>query len=141
MPMPEEYQRAGKAFDAFLCDARDALGHATRNQAYTTVQGVLLTFRRRLTIEEGLAFANVLPAVLRAMFVADWDLTNPVAPFASREVLTREVQGLRRDHNFAPDTAIADVAGVLRKHADEDALEAVLSTLSADAQAFWLPEG
>ena len=48
MPMPQEYQIATQRFDAFLADAQDTLGLATRNQAYTVVQAVLLTFRRRL---------------------------------------------------------------------------------------------
>jgi uncharacterized protein (DUF2267 family) len=37
------------------------------------VQGVLQTFRRRLEISEAIRFAGVLPPVLRAIFVADWD--------------------------------------------------------------------
>ena len=41
--------------------------------AYTAVQGVLLTFRRRLAPREVMAFADQLPAVLRALFVAGWD--------------------------------------------------------------------
>ena len=80
MPMPQQYQRAGEAFDASLRNARDELGHATRNQTYTTVEGVLLAFRRRVTVEAGLRFAAALPAVLRAMFVAGWNTNGSPVP-------------------------------------------------------------
>lgn len=33
------------------------------------VQGVLQTFRRRLDVKEAVLFANVLPPMLRALFV------------------------------------------------------------------------
>lgn len=57
----------------FLLDARDTAGLGSTHQAYTMVQGVLQTFRRRLEISEAIRFAGVLPPVLRAIFVADWD--------------------------------------------------------------------
>ena len=141
MPMPQQYQRAGEAFDAFLRDARDELGHATRNQTYTTVEGVLLAFRRRLTVEQGLRFADALPAVLRAMFVAGWDTFEPPVPFGSREAMTAEVKALRRDHNFAPETAIRDVARALARHVDATDFEAVMARLPREARAFWNTEG
>ena len=137
--MPQDYQRAGEAFEAFLRDAMDELGHATRNQTYTTVQGVLLTFRRRLTVQDGLRFANALPPLLRAMFVADWTVEEPVA-FGPREAMAREVQDLRRDHNFAPRSAIADVARALRRHVDATRFDAALRTLPDGAVAFWSGE-
>ena len=141
MPMPQQYQRAGEEFDAFLRDARDELGHATRNQTYTTVEGVLLAFRRRLTVEQGLRFADALPAVLRAMFVAGWDASTSPVPFGSREAMTAEVKALRRDHNFAPDTAIRDVARALVKHVDATDFEAAMARLPKEARAFWNAEG
>ena len=139
--MPQQYQRAGEAFDAFLREARDELGHATRNQTYTTVESVLFTFRRRLTVEEGLRFADALPAVLRAMFVANWNTSEPPVPFGSREAMTAEVKALRRNHNFAPDTAIRDVACVLVQHVDATDFEAVIARLPREARAFWNAEG
>lgn len=50
---------------------------------------------------------------------------------------TREAQSLRRDHNFAPDTAIRDVAVALRVVADVAALERVIATLPPAAADFW----
>lgn len=137
MPMPMDYQHASERFERFLDDARAALGLATRNQAYTTVQAVLLVFRRRLTVRDGLRFADVLPAVLRALFVADWDPDAPPRPFDSREALTAEVRALRTHHNFSPETAIRDVAGALRRTVDAEAFAQVLATLPDGAREFW----
>ncbi len=137
MPMPNEYQRAGEIFDRFLEDARVALDLTTRNQTYTTVQGVLLAFRRRLTVAEGLRFADALPAVLRAMFVKNWDIEVQPVAFSSREEMTEEVCSLRRHHNFSPANAIEGVARALRAHVDEKAFDAMLETLPDGAAAFW----
>ena len=137
MPMPQEYQRAGGAFDLFLEDAREALGHATSNQTFTTVQGVLLAFRRRLTVEQGLRFADALPAVLRAIFVCGWNLNEQPVAFSTREAITDEVRALRRAHNFSPPTAIADVARTLRAHVDIRDFETTLASLPPGAVEFW----
>ncbi|MFG1347501.1 DUF2267 domain-containing protein [Xanthobacter autotrophicus DSM 431] len=137
MPIPLDLQHATEDFERFLADARDAAGLGTRNQAYTMAEGVLLVFRRRLSVAEAIRFAGVLPPVLRAIFVADWDPAEPRRAFADRAALTVEVQDLRRHHNFAPDTAIADVAGALRRNMDEARLDRVLATLPEGAAAFW----
>lgn len=137
MPIPMELSHATEAFDRFLAEACDLSGLTTRNQTYTMTQGVLLAFRRRLSLAEAIRFAAVLPPVLRAIFVADWDPEEPRQPFTDRATLTREVQSLRRDHNFAPDTAIRDVALALRRQVDAAAFERVLATLPAEAASFW----
>ncbi|CUB00257.1 Uncharacterized conserved protein, DUF2267 family [Pannonibacter indicus] len=137
MPMPNEYQMASQQFECFLEDARNELDLTTRNQTYTAVQGVLLAFRARLDVGMGLSFANELPAVLRAMFVKDWDLTAPLLSFASLEEMAREVAALRQHHNFAPPTAIEDVARALWKHVDRMAFARMLSTLPEPASEFW----
>ena len=137
MTVPMEYRRASAEFEAFLAEAADAAGLATRNQAFTMVEGVFTTFRRRLTAAEGIAFVQVLPPMLRALFVTGWE--PEAAPSASwdQDVLAREVQALREHHNFAPETAIADVAAVLRRHVDAEAFAQVLDRLPAAAGAFW----
>jgi uncharacterized protein (DUF2267 family) len=135
--MPFAYESASEDFERFLAAAIESSGLTTRNQAYTMTQGVLQVFRRRLTIRDAARFANVLPPVLRALFVADWDTDEPIRPFESREAMTREAQSLRREHNFAPDTAIRDVAFALRGVADVEALERVFATLPPAAGEFW----
>jgi uncharacterized protein (DUF2267 family) len=140
MTIPMEYQRAREDFEAFLDEAKDALDFTTRNPTYTTVQGVLLAFRRRLTAEQILMFAALLPPVLRAIFVADWTPGEHVASFPAREKLAEEVQHLRRNHNFSPDNSIAIVARVLRRHVDEAAFERLLSALPLGSHEFWRVE-
>ena len=137
MPVPTEYQRATDDFYKLLMDARDSAGLMTTNQAYTMVQGVFQAFRRRVEIKAAIRFASVLPVGARALFVADWDVDEPMRPFEERAVITREVQELRPKHNFAPDTAIRDVAIAVRRNVAQDAFERVLATLSEDARRFW----
>lgn len=137
MPMPFAYETASADFERFLAAAIESSGLTTRNQAYTMTQGVLQAFRRRLAIRDAARFADVLPPVVRAIFVADWDTDEPIRPFEPREAMTREAQSLRREHNFAPDTAIRDVAVALRAVADVEALERVIATLPPAAVDFW----
>ena len=137
MPLPMEYQHASDDFERFLADARARADLVTRNQTWTMVDAVLRVFRRRLTVAEGLRFAEVLPPLLRAMFVVDWDTTAAPVPFATREAMTVEVQAVRGNHNFAPDTAIADVAAALRAVVEREAFERVLAELPEGARDYW----
>lgn len=137
MPVPMEYRLASQDFDRFLGEVAEETGLATRNQAYTTTQGVLLCFRRRLSIGEAIAFAQILPAMLRALFVMDWDPAEPRAGNWDRRVMTDEVKHLRIDHNFSPDTAIENVARILRGHVDAAAFERCLAGLPPAARDFW----
>lgn len=139
MTVPMEYRQASRDFDAFLIDARDTAMLQTTNQAFTMAEAVLTVFRRRLSVADALAFAAVLPPVLRALFVSGWDIAEPVRPFAERDVLTREVQAFRGDHNVSPKTAIADVAAALGRHVDPAAFARVLDRLPPAARAFWRP--
>lgn len=137
MTVPQEYRRASEQFEKLLVDARDIAMLQTTNQSYTMVQAVLQTFRRRLDVKDALSFASVLPAGARALFVADWDLSEPKRVFSDIATMIREVQGLRPDHNMSPDSAIGDVARALRQNVDTAALDRVLARLPPDAAAFW----
>jgi uncharacterized protein (DUF2267 family) len=137
MPMPHKYAHASEDFDRFLVSALECSGLTTRNQAYTMTQGVLQTFRRRLNLEAGVIFAGALPPVLAAIFIADWDMGVPAISFADRIAMTREVQGLRADHNFSPDTCIHDVAVALRRSIGDDVLDSVLELMPQGAKEFW----
>ena len=139
MPVPAEYSRATDHFYEFLIDARDTSGLGSTHQAYTMVQGVLQAFRRRLDIKDAILFAGILPVALRALFVTDWDTDESRRPFEDRAIMTKEVQALRADHNFAPETAIRDVASALRRHVDEAAFNRVLARLPEGAAEFWKP--
>jgi uncharacterized protein (DUF2267 family) len=140
MPVPPEYRRASIEFEQFLLDAREVADLTTTNQTYTMVQGVLQAFRQRLTIPEAIHFAGVLPPVLRAIFVADWDVDEPRRSFGDRAEMIREVQSLRADHNFAPDNAIQAVAIALRKNVDQTRFDTELEILPEAAREFWNPK-
>ena len=137
MPMPWAYRHASKDWQSFLADAKDRLGLDSDNSTYTAIQGVLLVFRRRLTVQQGLAFADILPAVLRAIFVYCWDVDDKPRPFADRDTLTAEVKALRPDHNLTPDNAIEAVAWALRRQVDQRDLDKLLSTFPMGAAEFW----
>ncbi|MBY5353501.1 DUF2267 domain-containing protein [Rhizobium leguminosarum] len=139
MTMPGRYRRASEDFDAYLEDIRADTLIDSRNVVYTMTQGVFQTFRCRLDVADALRFADVLPPVLRAIFVADWNPDEAKRPFEDRDAMTREVQALRGDHNFSPDTVIRDVAMAVRKHVDAAAFDRVLKTLPDGAEEFWQP--
>lgn len=139
MPVPAEYQRIRDDFYAFLVDAREQSGLGSSHQTYTMVQGVFQAFRRRLDMKDAILFAGALPAGLRALFVADWDVDEPKRPFDSIDMMTREVRALREKHNFSTDSAIRDVAIALRRHVDVNAFEQMLDKLPQEAAKFWRP--
>ena len=137
MPMPQVYFDASRDFDAFIRDVRDTCLLQTHHQAYHTLRAVLQVFRNHLAIEDALRFAGVLPPVVRAIFVEDW-MPSPPRPFPDRAMLQAKVKAVRRDHNLAPDTAIADVAAALRRsRIDVRALDRVLAGLPEGARNFW----
>lgn len=138
MPMPQTYFLASKDFDAFIQDVRDTCMLQSHHQAYHTLRAVLHTFRAHLTTAEALQFANVLPAVTRAIFVEDWTPGDRPLPFPVRDVLVREMKLVRKDHNLAPETAIEDVAAALRRSSiDVRELDLLLERLPAGAKQFW----
>ncbi len=136
MPMPHAYRTASKDWQAFLADAKDRMGLASDNMTYTAVDGVLQTFRRRLSVEQALAFADILPAVLRALFVYRWR-PGPCEPWADRASLAAEAQAVRKDHNLTPDSCIEDTAWALRRAVRQIDLDRVLAGIGPEAQAFW----
>jgi uncharacterized protein (DUF2267 family) len=137
MPMPQEYQIATQVYERILTRTKDELDLATRNQAYTTLQSVLTVFRRRLRPEQVLQFADALPALIRAIFVADWQEGEFTTHFGSREQLTLEVKSVRQNHNFSPDNSISGVVVAIRSNTDENRLDTILNSYSEDAQSFW----
>jgi uncharacterized protein (DUF2267 family) len=141
MTPPVEYQQAREHWRAFLEDVRNACQFSTTNQAYTTAQGVFQTFRRRLALAEAVRFAGVLPGLLRALFVADWDPDEPRRPFAAPDVLLEEARQLRPNHNFTPEGAIGHVAWAVRRRVEPEPFARVLAALPAEAAAFWQVHG
>lgn len=138
MPMPQTYFQASKEFDAFIVDVRDTCMLQSHHQAYHTLRAVLHVFRTHLTTEQALRFANILPAVTRAIFVEDWTPSDTPPPFPDRSALIREVRSIRKDHNLAPDSAIEDVAAALRRSSiDVRAFDRILEELPQGATDYW----
>lgn len=137
MPMPWTYRHASKEWRAMLDDLKDRMNLISDNMAYTAMDGVLQVFRRRLTAQQGLDFASVLPAIPRAILVAGWQPGTPPLPFAPRADLIREVRQVRPHHNLTPETAIDATAWTLRRYTSAADLDRVLAGLPEGAVAFW----
>ncbi|MBN9082169.1 MAG: hypothetical protein BGP04_08450 [Rhizobiales bacterium 62-17] len=137
MTVPQEYTQASRQFEAFMADLKAISLLATHNQCYHMLRAVLHVFRAHLEVADALRFADILPAVVRAIFVEEWTPAPPT-PFPDRVALQAEVMAQRRHHNVSTETAIADVAAALRRHVDRKAMERVLSSLPQEAQQFWM---
>ena len=137
MPMPWTYRHASREWRAFLADVKERMCLDSDNMAYTAVDAVLQVFRRRLTAQQGLEFADVLPSVLRAIFVHQWDVTKAPAPFVERSALLAEVKQIRPNHNLTPDNAIEATAWAIRRCTNKRDFERALRTLPEEATAFW----
>lgn len=136
MPMPYAYRHAQAEWRAVLDCARDSMGLDSDNMAYTALQGVLLAFRRRLTVDQALRFADLLPAVPRAIFVEGWHPAPPVA-FGLRADWVAEAQSLRPHHNLTPVVCVEATARALRPLMEDDRLLALLAGFPPGAVDFW----
>jgi uncharacterized protein (DUF2267 family) len=101
------------------------------------VQGVFQVFRRRLSLAQAARFAGVLPPLLRALFVADWNPEEVRLPFGSIAEMNEEVRALRPAHNFAPPNSIQTVALALKTCISSSELHAALAQLPRAAAQFW----
>lgn len=135
--LPFEYQNPTLQFERFMVDARDCAGLQTTNMAWNMVVGVLHAFRRRLSVNQALAFAAVLPPMIRALFIEDWNPEQAVVPFGEPADWLADVRSVHTQHNFAPPDSVAAVATALRKHVDANAFEQVLARLPAEASRYW----
>jgi uncharacterized protein (DUF2267 family) len=140
MPMPWTYRQATREWQAFLAEARTAMDLTSDNATFTAVEGVLRAFRRRLSAQQAIDFAQVLPSVLRALFIADWQLSDP-APSGTRDDWTTEAMALRPHHNLTPPNCVEATALALRKSILREDLDRVLATLPPFAVEFWSTPG
>ncbi|MDR0215515.1 MAG: DUF2267 domain-containing protein [Comamonas sp.] len=137
MPPPFEYQNPTLQFERFLVAARDHSGLATTNMAWNMVVGVLHAFRARLTLAEGIRFAQALPPVVRALFVEDWDPALAPREFGSEQDWLADVRAVRHQHNFSPDNAVVAVARALREQVQPSAWERAMHDLPAAFRRYW----
>ena len=137
MPMPWTYRHSTKEWTAILADLKERMDLVSNNMAYTAMDGVFQVFRRRLSAQQGLDFASVLPTVPRAIFVAEWKVEDPPLPFLDREALTREVKLVRENHNLTPDNAIEATAWTIRRYTNNADFDRVLAGLPEGAISYW----
>jgi uncharacterized protein (DUF2267 family) len=140
MPMPWTYRHADREWAHFLVDIREVLGTPSDNVAYTTAEGILAAFRARLTVEQVAAFAQILPAIPRALFVQGWQPAPP-RPWADPATYVAEARALRPHHNFATDQALEAVSVALHRAIGPEALAHALDRIGPEAQAFWALDG
>lgn len=137
MTVPQEYVFASRDFDRFMDDFLEISMLETHHRAYAIVRAVLHVFRDHLAVEDAVKFAEILPAVLRAIFVDNWRPSSTPPAFPDRATLVREVKANRHDHNLASEHSIAEVAAALRRNINTADLDRVLATLSPGAAAYW----
>ena len=137
MPMPQAYFHASRDFEMFMEALKRISMLQTTHQCYTMLEAVLHAFRAHLTAREALAFAHHLPPVIRAIFVDDWDMDQPVSPFPDRAGLQREILALRNNHNLSTPTAMEDVAAALRETMDGEDFARMIAVLPEAGAALW----
>lgn len=141
MPLPWTYRQATREWQAFLSEAKAAMNLESDNSTFTAVEGVLRAFRRRLTPQQAIDFAQVLPSVLRALFIANWHLDEGPRAAGTRTDWTAEAMALRPHHNLTPHNCVEATALALRKSVLREDLERVLATLPPFAAEFWSTPG
>lgn len=141
MPMPWTYRQATREWQAFLIDAKNAMELTSDHSTFTAIEGVLRAFRCRLTPQQAIDFAQVLPSVVRALFVANWQLEDHPKDPGSRADWTTEAIALRPHHNLTPANCVEATALALRNSVLRDDLDRVLTHLPAFATEFWSTPG
>ena len=136
MPMPYSYRHASEEWSALLKNLREETLIASENVLYTCIQAVLISFRARLSVQQALDFADLLPAVLRAVFVSDWQVAWPL-PWSGREEIRAEMRALRPDHNFCPPELLEHLLRAIPATTRQMDLERVLDRIGPEARAFW----
>lgn len=101
------------------------------------MEGALRVFRNRLTPQQAIDFARIIPSELRTLFIADWQLDQPVLPPGSGKDWVEEAQRLRRNHNIAPDGCVEGAGLALHKSVQSGDLGRALAWLPAFASEFW----
>ena len=137
MPAPADITYASRAYEAFAADLKATALLETHNQVYAMTRAVLHQCRSHLAVEEGLAFAQGLPAVLRAIFVEGWHGSEVPQPFADPDAFLADVVTRLAPHHVPPASIVRDVAVVLGRHADPKAWSRALDALPPGLAGLW----
>lgn len=134
--MPFTYRHATDEWRGFLKDLRDETLIISDNVLYTGTQAVLHAFRARICVQDALDFANLLPAILRAIFVADWQIAPP-RPWPTRDDLRSEMLDLRRDHNFCPPDLLEVLLRAIPATTRRMEFDRLMIRIGPEAGDFW----
>ena len=140
MPMPWTFRHGDREWRRFLGDIREVMGTPSDNVAYTTAEGAFRAFRARLTVDQVARFAQVLPAMPRALFLEGW-APAPPRPWADAATYLAEIMALRADHHFATGRAREAVSVALHRAVGPERLARALDGIGPEARAFWAVEG
>ena len=136
MPMPYNYRHASAEWRQFLDIAKDEMALDSDNSTFTAIEGVMHCFRNRLTLDQALRFADLLPAVPCEIFVANWHPCPPV-PWGGRADQITEAKALRPHHNLTPANCIEATAIALRATVPAPDFDHLLAAIGTGAQDFW----
>lgn len=135
--MPYTYRHASEEWRDYLASLRETTLIASDNVLYTGTEAVLKSFRARLIPSQALAFANLLPTVLRAIFVSGWDINAAPQPWPDRATQRDEMLALRRDHNFCPPDLLEPLLAAIAATTRGPDLDRVLTRIGPEAADFW----
>lgn len=137
MTVPKDYSRSTEFLNELLLRVEEEAMLQTRHQAYTCLQAVLTVFRRRLTPEQVLRFAQILPPATASIFIDGWTPGEYTDTWGTRAALADEVHRFRQNHNMVTGSTIAEVARALRRTVGDAELDRALAPLGPEAQAYW----
>lgn len=108
--------------------------------AYTAIEAVLHAYRARLSPKDVMIFANILPSVLRAIYIYGWNPEQTPHPFPNDRKWVEEFQAHRPHHNLTPKNAKNALAIALWQHINHRKFELALEKLPKPATDFWRVE-
>lgn len=140
MPMPFTYRHATDEWRRFLATMRERTLIESDNVIYQAVEGLFRSFRARIPAQQVLEFGDQLPCIMRAILTADWDLSEPMRPWTTRDDIEAEIRSLRVNHNIIPRGILDDLIPGIRTEVRAIDFDRVLSRMAPQAQALWTPQ-
>jgi uncharacterized protein (DUF2267 family) len=87
--------------DRWLDELIEEVGWPDRNQAFVGMTAVLQTIRDRLSVDDAIALAVELPALLRGVFLEDWQPSQQSPRVFTRREFLRGVNARLARQAFA----------------------------------------
>ncbi len=137
MPQPWTYRHASREYSSILETFKSETDLVSDNMAYTAIEAVLHSYRARLKPNEVMVFADILPCVLRAIFIYGWKPLESPLPFPEESEWYAELKEHRPNHNLTPQNAKDALAIAFWQHINHRQFELALEKLSKPAADFW----